>query len=63
LTVVERISIRQIRSGIGRKPDHRATLVALGLRRVGAVVKKDATPQVMGMVRKVAYLLEVQEIS
>ncbi len=50
------------RSTIGCKPEHRRTVEALGLRRLGATVEKAATPAVLGMVRAVSYLLTVEEI-
>jgi large subunit ribosomal protein L30 len=51
------------RSPIGAIPKHRRTVVALGLRRVGAVTEKKATPEILGMVRSVAHLIEVEEIN
>jgi len=51
-----------VRSPISCPPGHRATVKALGLRRLNAVVEKAATPPVLGMVRAVSYLLEVEEI-
>ena len=56
-----KIHIKWIKSGIGCKADHRRTIQALGLRKLNDVVEKKATPQIMGMVRKVSYLLEVKE--
>jgi large subunit ribosomal protein L30 len=55
-----RITLR--RSPIGCKPQHRKTVQALGLRRIGATVEKAATPAVLGMVRAVSFLLSVEEI-
>jgi large subunit ribosomal protein L30 len=58
----KRIRIRLVKSPIGCKPNHRRTVKALGLRRMNAVVEKEATPAVVGMVRTVSYLLDVKEI-
>jgi len=55
------LRIRLVRSTIGALPAHRKTVEALGLRRMGAVVEKAATPSVLGMVRAVSHLLEVEE--
>jgi large subunit ribosomal protein L30 len=55
-----RITLR--RSTIGCKPQHRKTVQALGLRRIGATVEKPASPAILGMVRAVSYLLSVEEI-
>ncbi len=57
-----RIRIKLVRSPISCVPAHRATVKALGLRRLNAVVEKAATPPILGMVRTVSYLLEVEEI-
>ncbi len=58
-----RLEIKQVRSGIGSPRDHRGTLRALGLKRLNHTVVHDDTPVVRGMVRKVAYLLEVREVT
>ncbi len=55
------LRIRLVRSTIGCPPAHRRTIEALGLRRRGAVVEKAATPAVLGMVRSVSHLIEVEE--
>jgi len=60
---MKRLKITLKRSPIGRIPKHRRTVVALGLRRRGASTEKDATPEILGMLRSVAYLVEVEEIS
>jgi large subunit ribosomal protein L30 len=57
-----KLRIRLVRSTIGCVPAHRATVKALGLRKRGAVVEHSATPSILGMVRAVGYLLEVEEI-
>lgn len=58
-----RLEITQTKSAIGRKPDHRGTLRALGLKRIGHTVVQDDTPVIRGMVKKIAYLLEVREVT
>lgn len=57
-----KLRITLVKSTIGRKPDHRATVEALGLKKVGHTVEHEATPQLMGMVEKVKYMLKVEEI-
>jgi large subunit ribosomal protein L30 len=61
--VTTRLEIKQVRSEIGSPRDHRGTLRALGLKRINHTVVHDDTPVVRGMVRKVAYLLEVREVT
>lgn len=55
------IKIRQVRSVIGTKREHREVIKGLGLRRIRDEVERPDTPAVRGMVRKVQYLLEVEE--
>ena len=55
------IKIRQVRSAIGTKREHREVLRGLGLRRIRHEVERPDTPAVRGMVRKIQYLLEVEE--
>lgn len=55
------VTIKQIGSPIRRKNDQRATLVGLGLNRVGRVATLEDTPAVRGMIRKVQHMVEVVE--
>jgi large subunit ribosomal protein L30 len=61
--VPTRLEIKQVKSEIGSPRDHRGTLRALGLKRINHTVVHDDTPVVRGMVRKVAYLVEVREVT
>ena len=58
---MDKIKIKQVTSRIGRPRDQRRTLDALGLRKMNAVVEHNATPQILGMVRKVSHLVIVVE--
>lgn len=58
----KRIRVRLTRSVAGRKPTHKACVRGLGLRRIGHTVELRATPAIRGMIRKVAYLLQVEEL-
>lgn len=57
------LEITQVRSAIGRRPEHRGTLRALGLKRIGHTVVQEDTPVIRGMVNKVAYLVEVRPVT
>ena len=57
-----KINIVQVRSRIGSSDRQKKTLDALGLRKMNNPVIKEATPQVRGMVRKVAHLITIEEI-
>jgi len=55
------IKIKQIKSGIGYPRDQKATLVALGLRKISQIVEIEDTPSMRGMLRKVHHLVSVVE--
>lgn len=55
------IKIKQVKSAIKRPADQKATIQALGFRRLNQVVEKEVTPQIMGMVNKVKHLIQVVE--
>jgi large subunit ribosomal protein L30 len=55
------VTVKQTGSPIRRKNDQRATLVGLGLNRVGRVSELEDTPSVRGMIAKVHHLVEVIE--
>ncbi|WP_213994094.1 50S ribosomal protein L30 [Sodalis sp. dw_96] len=59
--MAQMIKITQTRSSIGRLPKHRATLVGLGLRRIGHTVEREDTPAIRGMVNLVSYMVKVEE--
>jgi large subunit ribosomal protein L30 len=54
------IKITQVGSSIGRGVKQIQTLNGLGLRRIGMVVELEATPEVLGMVRKVSHLVKFE---
>tara|TARA_B110000046_G_scaffold174246_1_gene197786 strand:- start:1602 stop:1778 length:177 start_codon:yes stop_codon:yes gene_type:complete len=55
------IKIKQVKSAINRPKDQKATIEALGFRKLNQIIEKEATPQVIGMVRKVSHMLEIIE--
>lgn len=55
------IKVTQVRSIIGRKPDHVATIRGLGLRRIRHTVELEDTPSVRGMINRVSYMIKVEE--
>ena len=54
------ITYTQTGSPIRRDKTQRATLIGLGLNKMHRTVTCEATPEVMGQVRKVAHLLRVE---
>ena len=57
-----KIKVTQVKSAIKRTVRQKRTLEALGLRKLHQTVEHEATPQVLGMVDKVAHLVEVEEV-
>jgi len=55
------LTVKQTGSPIRRKSDQRATLVGLGLNRLGRESTLEYTPSVRGMIAKVAHLTEIVE--
>ncbi len=56
-----KIKVTQVKSNIKRPQDQKRTLEALGLKKIGQVVEHDATPTILGMVKKVEHLVSVEE--
>jgi large subunit ribosomal protein L30 len=57
-----KVRVKLIKSRFGRIKKHAASLSGIGLRKINQEVILDATPENMGMINKVRYLLEVEEI-
>jgi large subunit ribosomal protein L30 len=53
------LEVKLVRSPIGTRADHRATVRGLGLRKLGSERQLEDTPAVRGMVDKVSYLVKV----
>lgn len=58
----KQIKVTLVRSVIGTKEDHRATVRGLGLRGLNSSRVLNDTPEVRGMIRKVDYLVRVSEV-
>lgn len=58
----KQIKVTLVRSVIGTKEDHRATVRGLGLRGVNSTRVLVDTPEVRGMIRKVNYLVTVSDV-
>jgi large subunit ribosomal protein L30 len=53
------VRVTLVRSVAGTKQDHRATVLGLGLKRMNQTRELQDTPEVRGMINKVAYLVKV----
>ncbi len=56
----KKIKVTLVKSVIGTKQDHRATVRGLGLRKLNSSALLEDTPAVRGMIHKVAYLVKVE---
>ena len=54
-----KVKLQLVRSLIGTRESHRATVRGLGLRRIISVSELEDTPAVRGMINKVSYLVKV----
>lgn len=61
-TDTKRLRITLVRSPLGYSQRQKDTVRALGLRRMHQSVEQQDTPQLRGMVAKVAHLVKVEEI-
>lgn len=57
-----RLKVTLKRGMVGRPPDQRKTVRALGLKRIGQSVEKEDRPEVRGMIFKVKHLVDVERI-
>ncbi|MCG2600347.1 MAG: 50S ribosomal protein L30 [Achromobacter sp.] len=58
----KKVRVTLVRSRSGRGRIQEACVSGLGLRRIGSQAELEDTPAVRGMIRKVAYLLKVEEL-
>ena len=55
----ETLRLKLAKSGIATPKNQKATIRALGFRRVGEVVERPDTPEVRGRIRKIRHLVEI----
>ncbi len=56
------LKITLVKSTIGALKSHRATIEALGLRKIGQSVEQKDNPPIRGMVTQVSHLVSVEEV-
>ena len=56
------LRIKQVKSGIGYKLKAKATLKALGLRKMHQTVDHIDSPEIRGMINVINYLVKVEEL-
>lgn len=59
---MKQLKITQRKSLIGKKPKQRATMQALGLRKINQTVIKPDRPEIRGMLKKIAHLVDYEEL-
>jgi large subunit ribosomal protein L30 len=59
MTTASTVKVQLVRSPIGCKESHRATVRGLGLRKINSVSVLEDTPAVRGMINKISYLIKV----
>jgi large subunit ribosomal protein L30 len=55
------LHVTQVKSKIGTRYDHRGTLRALGLGRIGSTATHEDTPSIRGMLHQIQYLVKVED--
>lgn len=57
-----KVKVTQVKSRIDRPHRQKNTLTALGLTKMNQTVEHEATPQIMGMIKKVAHLVRWEQV-
>ncbi|WP_297405001.1 50S ribosomal protein L30 [uncultured Cetobacterium sp.] len=57
-----KLRIELVKSIIGRKPNHIATAKSLGLKKMHDVREHNVTPELMGKIALISYLIKVEEV-
>ena len=61
-TEFPKIKIKLVKSLIGRSDRQQATVRGLGLRKINSVVIREKRPEILGMVKKIEFMLQVEEV-
>lgn len=56
----KKVKVTLVRSVVGTRGSHRATVLGLGLKRINQTRELEDTPAVRGMINKVSYLVKVE---
>ena len=59
MTIENKVKVQLVRSPIGTKESHRATVRGLGLCGVNSISELEDTPAVRGMINKISYLVKI----
>jgi large subunit ribosomal protein L30 len=59
---MKKIKITLVKSPIDRPERQKLTVRALGLNKTNSTREIEATPQILGMIRKITHLVKVEEV-
>jgi large subunit ribosomal protein L30 len=59
---MKKLKITLVKSPIDRPERQKLTVQALGLNKTNSTKEVEATPQILGMIRKVIHLVKVEEV-
>lgn len=57
---MSKVKVTQVKSSIDRPERQKATLKALGLNKISQSAEHEATPQILGMIKKVQHLVKTE---
>ena len=60
--MADKVKVTLVKSPIGAIPKHRATVAALGLKKLNNSVELPNNDATMGMVKQVQHLVKVEEV-
>jgi len=60
---MKKLKITLVKSPIDRPERQKLTIQALGLNKTNSTKEVEATPQILGMIRKVTHLIKVEEVN
>ena len=61
MTTAKTVKITLVKSLIGRLEAHKACARGLGLRKIGQTIEVNATPENLGMINRINYLLKFED--
>tara|TARA_Y100001933_G_C18473177_1_gene345102 strand:- start:261 stop:485 length:225 start_codon:yes stop_codon:yes gene_type:complete len=61
--IMPKISVKQIKSPIGRNSSQRKILISLGLNKINRVKIHNDNPSILGMINKIKHLLRVEKVN
>jgi large subunit ribosomal protein L30 len=59
--MMKKIKVTQIKSAINRPGKQKLTLQALGLGKINRTVEHEANPQILGMIKKIEHLVNIEK--